>query len=398
MARHGRAGVAAALGGAAFLVAGLYPVTAQHLSHRALGVSVAPKVVSSTGTVLLRGTMTSTATLILTGAFSVGPATTNLDWDLPLNTGDQANGYRETVTGSSFVFSTPPDSQADLTVGSNAVRRFHWDVPPPNRPLTVTETLHVAVAVSLAPFQSTAPYPLGNLPATARFYLTKTALTTLPGSAMAAARRLARDAHTEQVVVTRVADWIADSLRTGNIGALDARTVLRTNRAGSAGYNDAMAAMLRELHIPARVVYGWLSAVPLRLPVPPGVGSIPVWSLPGNRSQAHSWLEVYFPGAGWVPFDPQAEKFFVDSRHFALLHNVDAGTPVDAHGAPWFGSWTAQHPSGQSATGSALGGGESEITPGDGIASQVTIRSRDRFAVQFFAFRRDLRRAQLFAR
>jgi transglutaminase-like putative cysteine protease len=52
--------------------------------------------------------------------------------------------------------------------------------------------------------------------------------------------------------------------------------------------------VLRDLGVPARVVEGFL----------PGQRS------PGStlevisNSNAHAWVEVYFPGHGWVAFDP----------------------------------------------------------------------------------------------
>lgn len=57
---------------------------------------------------------------------------------------------------------------------------------------------------------------------------------------------------------------------------------------------SAMVIMLRELGIPARLVAGY--------------GSGDYNSLTGyyevRANDAHAWVEVYFPGSGWVPFDP----------------------------------------------------------------------------------------------
>jgi transglutaminase-like putative cysteine protease len=59
-------------------------------------------------------------------------------------------------------------------------------------------------------------------------------------------------------------------------------------------YAMTMAVVLRDLGVPARVVQGFL----------PGQRS-PYSGLEviGNSS-AHAWVEVYFPGHGWVAFDP----------------------------------------------------------------------------------------------
>lgn len=59
-------------------------------------------------------------------------------------------------------------------------------------------------------------------------------------------------------------------------------------------YATAMVVMLRTLGIPARLVTGFL----------PGA-----WNDFGNyysvrQQDAHAWVEVYFPGSGWVTFDP----------------------------------------------------------------------------------------------
>lgn len=57
-------------------------------------------------------------------------------------------------------------------------------------------------------------------------------------------------------------------------------------------YSSAMAAMLRTLGIPARVAIGFTDGFPN-----------------GNQQvitsqDAHAWVQVYFPGYGWVTFDP----------------------------------------------------------------------------------------------
>jgi transglutaminase-like putative cysteine protease len=60
-------------------------------------------------------------------------------------------------------------------------------------------------------------------------------------------------------------------------------------------FSTAMAVMLRSIGIETRVVVGFAA----------GTSST---SRPGQysvtTSQAHSWVEVYFPGSGWMPFEP----------------------------------------------------------------------------------------------
>jgi transglutaminase-like putative cysteine protease len=58
-------------------------------------------------------------------------------------------------------------------------------------------------------------------------------------------------------------------------------------------YASTMAVLLRASGVPARVAYGFLPSKP----GPDGVETV-------QAKQAHWWVEVYFPGTGWVEFDP----------------------------------------------------------------------------------------------
>ncbi len=66
-------------------------------------------------------------------------------------------------------------------------------------------------------------------------------------------------------------------------------------RAGHCEYfASAMAIMLRTLGIPTREVNGFL----------PGEYNDVAGDYIVRASDAHSWVEVYFPGTGWMTFDP----------------------------------------------------------------------------------------------
>lgn len=70
---------------------------------------------------------------------------------------------------------------------------------------------------------------------------------------------------------------------------------LFTRRQGHCEYfASAMAVMLRSIHIPARVVTGFQSGQ-----FNPMTG----WQVI-RASDAHSWVEAWIPGRGWMPFDP----------------------------------------------------------------------------------------------
>jgi hypothetical protein len=86
------------------------------------------------------------------------------------------------------------------------------------------------------------------------------------------------------------------------------------SRAGHCEYfASAMAIMLRTLGIPSRDVNGFL----------PGEFNDLAGDYIVRASDAHSWVEVYFPGNGWVTFDPTPPA----TENFGLLsllgHYID---------------------------------------------------------------------------
>ena len=59
-------------------------------------------------------------------------------------------------------------------------------------------------------------------------------------------------------------------------------------------FSSAMAVMLRSVGVPARVAAGYTTGDPL--------GEIPAFAVADSHS--HGWVEVYFPGYDWIPFEP----------------------------------------------------------------------------------------------
>lgn len=100
-------------------------------------------------------------------------------------------------------------------------------------------------------------------------------------------------------------------------------------RAGYCTYHStAMVVLLREVGIPARWVEGF------RVPLPPDAGRSPAGDrgarLDVRNRDAHAWAEAYFPGYGWVPFEPTA-AFPLPDRSHAPAPDVpeDASSPAD---------------------------------------------------------------------
>jgi transglutaminase-like putative cysteine protease len=63
-------------------------------------------------------------------------------------------------------------------------------------------------------------------------------------------------------------------------------------------YASAMAVLLRAVGIPARIAVGYY----------PGESNGEMGGIVYRDRNAHAWVEVFFPGYGWIPFEPTASR------------------------------------------------------------------------------------------
>ncbi len=136
---------------------------------------------------------------------------------------------------------------------------------------------------------------------------------------IARAYKLAENEDDLFVVVSKVGFWVKNNVNY-NLSTLTAEVsqsaswVLQ-NRVGVCDeITSLFIAMLRSLKIPARFVSGVAFTTSPSFPL--GWG-------------AHGWAEVYFPGVGWVPFDPTFGEFgWVDPGHIKLKDSADPQEPT----------------------------------------------------------------------
>ncbi|WP_458414946.1 transglutaminase TgpA family protein [Schinkia sp. CFF1] len=87
-------------------------------------------------------------------------------------------------------------------------------------------------------------------------------------------------------------------------------------------FSSSMVVLLRSIDIPARWVKGYTEGERVKT-LDNGAGLYEV-----KNSNAHSWVEVYFPGIGWVPFEPtqgfrNPNTFTVNTTPEVLQSNQD---------------------------------------------------------------------------
>jgi protein-glutamine gamma-glutamyltransferase len=100
---------------------------------------------------------------------------------------------------------------------------------------------------------------------------------------------------------------------TGTPGKDPLAHFLFETRAGHCEYfASAMTIMLRTLGIPAREVNGFL----------PGEFNELGGDYIVRASDAHSWVEAYFPGSGWIVFDPTPDAPAITASFMSRLSNL----------------------------------------------------------------------------
>ncbi len=132
---------------------------------------------------------------------------------------------------------------------------------------------------------------------------------------------------------------VESALRSGWSYSLDSRhgdddplaDFLLVNRTGHCEYfASGMVVILRVLGIPARIVNGFYGGVRNEY---------------GNyvalrRSDAHSWVEAYFPGQGWATFDPTPADALNMRRSGGLLAGINSA--IDAMKLTWY-RWVIEY-------------------------------------------------------
>ncbi|MDQ1531895.1 MAG: hypothetical protein QOE37_2000 [Microbacteriaceae bacterium] len=140
---------------------------------------------------------------------------------------------------------------------------------------------------------------------------------------------------------------LATAPGTGDSFLLD---FLRLRRGYCEQYAGAMAVLVRAAGIPARVALGYT----------PGTRR-PDGSRVITSSDAHAWVEVYFQGLGWVPFDPTP---IAQGRQVALPWAPRLGTPAAAaSGTGASAAASTSGPAGSSVHHDLSGGGAPTVGP-----------------------------------
>ena len=133
------------------------------------------------------------------------------------------------------------------------------------------------------------------------------------------ARRVAGRASTPYAAVLAIESWLRqtggftyDESPPRGQGAPLVSFVTQTKAGYCQHFAGAMAGMLRMLGVPARVAVGFTS----------GTLDDGTWVVTDH--DAHAWVEVWFAGIGWVPFDPTPGRGTLGGEYSIASGSEDA--------------------------------------------------------------------------
>jgi len=203
------------------------------------------------------------------------------------------------------------------SVVANDRARFTWVRPDVNR-LPFGYRAVVEVANNAPRVSGKIPFPIR----TSGFekYLEPTEhIDSTNAAVIGQAHKLAEGEDDLFIVVSKTAVWVKNNIEY-NLSTLTAEVsqsaswVLENRYGVCDELTSLFIAMLRALKIPARFVSG--------------VAYTDSPQFPGGWG-AHGWAEVYFPGVGWVPFDPTFGQFgWIDPGHIKLKESFDPQEPT----------------------------------------------------------------------
>lgn len=185
--------------------------------------------------------------------------------------------------------------------------------------VTATISFDAANRTGLKLIETNTAFPLTDIPYEMSDYLKSTELVQADNPEIRKlSQQLTRDVKTQFDAVQRIISWVVDNIRYVNPPErYDAIYSLETGKGNCQNFSHLSAAILRSVGIPVRIVNGVTLNQPFDIKWEKG-------TLTFKMGQGrHSWIEVWFPDKGWVPYDPQNMQLFVSNRFVRIEVGID---------------------------------------------------------------------------
>ncbi|OGL41633.1 MAG: hypothetical protein A2161_16800 [Candidatus Schekmanbacteria bacterium RBG_13_48_7] len=138
------------------------------------------------------------------------------------------------------------------------------------------------------------------------------------------ATALTANTHTVQESVDKIIGFVRDNIKYVNTinDNNDALYTIKKKRGNCVGYSNATIALLRAAGIPCRSVHGFLYREETQF------FDEKIEKLLFRTGNFHRWIEIYYPGIGWIQSDPIISKNFVHPDHIIFHINFNEQTEL----------------------------------------------------------------------
>ncbi len=263
-----------------------------------------------------QGNLTSSVHCVKMRALTIPEGTQTLVVQLPSTSNASLFAYSLKTESASISYSKKPDAVKATNEGISAT----WVNPPSKLSYTMDVNLTIDVNVDGLNSESKLPVKLPSSEEGASKYLSPSTYVQSDDREIAnKARAIINNTTYESAAVTSLMLWVSDSLTYDvNVTKHDASWTFYNKQGTCENYAHLSLALLRSVGIPARYVSGYLVEGRIKID-----GYVTTYSYQWSPGP-HSWIEVYYPDLGWVPYEPQKTLGFVDDHHVREAVGKDA--------------------------------------------------------------------------
>ncbi|MBN2255687.1 MAG: transglutaminase domain-containing protein, partial [Deltaproteobacteria bacterium] len=242
----------------------------------------------------------------------------------------QSPTYNQTIRQFDISFDPAPSNRADSTDerGNNIITAT-WDTAPSS--IDVRIAFNADNSTNLNTIETITPLPIHSIPEDIRYYLGETEqVQSTDQRIKGKANQLIEGVTTEFDAVQRIITWVVDHVRYVTPPAqFDALYSLESGKGNCQNFSHLSAALLRSIGIPVRIVNGITLNKSFDIVQQRGVLTVKM------GQGRHSWIEVWFPDLGWVPFDAQQTSMFVANRFIRIEVGIDNNETVNDGRLRW---------------------------------------------------------------
>lgn len=226
--------------------------------------------------------------------------------------------YKQQISNFKVKFSPEAEERTTTTdARGNKIIEASWTTVPKIVDAIISFDAQTNTGLKL--IKSSAPFPPASIPKQLKVYLQASELVQTNDPAIRElSSKLTKGVNTQFEAVQKVVSFVVDHVHYVNPSQqYDALYSLQTGKGNCQNYSHLTAALLRNAGVPVRIVNGVTMNQPFDVSWAKG-------TLTFKMGQGrHSWVEVWFPDQGWVPYDPQNMQYFISNRFVRIEVGVD---------------------------------------------------------------------------